>query len=220
MSTFERFVKSLSLTAEFLIVVCGAFFLPIATSLWITFHEPAERLPPFTDTDLNGLIAEEGVVLLALGWFLRLRGFTVPGFGPLPSARDLLLTLGLAPFTALAWIGSWELLQQGAADAAEASAPAAHWVAILGASIINPLFEELVLCAYMIQTLARRRGAVLAVAASLTVRLSFHTYQGPAGMLAIGMIGLILTLFYARTLRLWPVLIVHGLIDFVGLANQ
>jgi membrane protease YdiL (CAAX protease family) len=51
------------------------------------------------------------------------------------------------------------------------------------------------------------------------VRLSFHTYQGPVGLLSIGLLGLVFTTFYMRTQRLWPVLIAHGVLDFTALAN-
>lgn len=50
------------------------------------------------------------------------------------------------------------------------------------------------------------------------MRLSFHTYQGAVGLLAIGLLGLVLSIFYLRTQRLWPVLIAHGLLDFIALA--
>ncbi len=58
----------------------------------------------------------------------------------------------------------------------------------------------------------------MAIAVSLLVRLGFHTYQGPVGLLAIGLLGLLFSIFYLRTQRLWPVLIAHGVLDFIGLA--
>jgi len=61
-------------------------------------------------------------------------------------------------------------------------------------------------------------GPGVAVAISLLVRLSFHTYQGAVGLLAIGLLGLVLSIFYLRTQRLWPVLIAHGVLDFIALA--
>jgi membrane protease YdiL (CAAX protease family) len=39
------------------------------------------------------------------------------------------------------------------------------------------------------------------------------------GLLSIGLVGLVFTIFYARTQRLWPVLIAHGVLDFLALAN-
>ena len=92
------------------------------------------------------------------------------------------------------------------------------WPGILAVSIINPLFEELFLCAYMLPFLAIRRGPGVAIAVSLLVRLSFHTYQGPVGLLGDRPARSVFSIFYLRTQRLWPVLIAHGVLDFIGLA--
>jgi membrane protease YdiL (CAAX protease family) len=221
-SSLQGYVRSLSPAAEFCIVVGVAFSLPIAMSLWITFGDvPAAQALQLTEAELRVLVAEEALLLLTLGWFLRERGFAVEHFAAYPSRRELGMALGLTVVSFFAWALPWLLLAPAPADAGAASTGAGlSWPGILAVSIINPLFEELFLCAYMLPFLASRSGPGVAIAVSLLVRLAFHTYQGPVGLLAIGLLGLLFSMFYLRTQRLWPVLIAHGTLDFIGLALQ
>jgi uncharacterized protein len=215
----EQWVRSLSPTAEFCIVVGVAFALPVASSLLILLGGEYDAGPvQLTEDDLRLIVLEEAMLLLLLGWFLRVRGWSVGHFAPYPSMRELAMAVGLTGVSAIVWV--LPPLMLAPEDTGVASGGAGlSWPGALAVSIINPLFEELFLCAYMLPFLAKRGGPLLAVVASLLVRLSFHTYQGPVGLLSIGLLGLVFTAFYLRTQRLWPVLIAHGVLDFVALAN-
>jgi membrane protease YdiL (CAAX protease family) len=215
----EQWVRSLSPTAEFIIVVGVAFAFPILSSLWISLGGEYEPGPvQFTEDDLHLIVLEEAMLLLLLGWFLRVRGWSVGHFAAYPSGRELAMAAGLTVVSAIVWVLP-PLMLASADTSVTSGGVGLSWPGALAVSIINPLFEELFLCAYMLPFLAKRRGPLLAVAASLLVRLSFHTYQGPVGLLSIGLLGLVFTTFYLRTQRLWPVLIAHGVLDFVALAN-
>jgi membrane protease YdiL (CAAX protease family) len=217
-SSLQGYVRSLSPAAEFCIVVGVAFALPVSVSLWITLGDvPASQALQLTEQDLHVLIVEEAMLLLMLGWFLRVRGWSVEHFAAYPSGREPAMAVGLTVVSLPVWALPWLLLAPADAGATSTSADLS-WPGILAVSIINPLFEELFLCAYMLPFLAYRRGPGVAVAVSLLVRLSFHTYQGPVGLLAVGLLGLVFSIFYLRTQRLWPVLIAHGVLDFIGLA--
>lgn len=219
MSSLQGYVRSLSPTAEFCIVVGVAFALPVASSLAILLTStPTSGPVQFTEADLRLLVVEEALLLVLLGWFLRVRGWSVEHFAPYPSGRELAMALGLTVAGFLAWALPWGAFGPGG-DGAAAGGAGLSWPGILAVSIINPLFEELFLCAYMLPFLAYRRGPGVAIAVSLLVRLSFHTYQGPVGLLAIGLLGLVFSVFYLRTQRLWPVLIAHGVLDCIALAN-
>ena len=218
MSTLQGYVRSLSPTAEFCIVVGVAFAIPVVSSLTIVLTStPASGPVQFTEDDLRVLVVEEALLLLTLGWFLRVRGWSVEHFAAYPSARELAMALGLTVASFLVWALPWAMLAPADAGATSGGA-GLSWPGILAVSIINPLFEELFLCAYMLPFLAIRSGPGVAIAVSLLVRLSFHTYQGPVGLLAVGLLGLVFSVFYLRTQRLWPVLIAHGVLDFIGLA--
>jgi membrane protease YdiL (CAAX protease family) len=220
-SSLQGYVRALSPAAEFCIVVGVAFALPVAASLLIVLTSaPGSGQVQFTEDDLRVLVVEEALLLLLLGWFLRVRGWSVEHFAAYPSGRELAMALGLTVVSIAAWALPWLLLAPADAGAAASTGAGLSWPGILAVSIINPLFEELFLCAYILPFLACRRGPAVAVAVSLLVRLSFHTYQGAVGLLAVGLLGLVFSMFYLRTQRLWPILIAHGVLDFIGLANS
>ena len=122
----------------------------------------------------------------------------------------------LGVLLALAVLGVWELFERLAGKVPlEVSAGAASIAAI---SIVNPCFEELLVLAYVVQALRKRFGLTVAVNVSLTIRLLYHLYQGPLVVIPIAVFGLAATLVYVRMGRLWPVIVMHGILDFVGLA--
>ena len=84
-------------------------------------------------------------------------------------------------------------------------------------SVVNGAFEEFFLARYLIEAFSRH-GACVALGASAAVRLSYHTYQGPWGALAVLAFGLVVTLFYWRYREVWPAMSAHMLADFLALA--
>jgi uncharacterized protein len=63
-------------------------------------------------------------------------------------------------------------------------------------------------------------GVSLATAVNISalIRLSYHLYQGAAGVLAVVPLGLLFGIWFARTRQLWPLIVAHAIMDFVGLA--
>ena len=90
---------------------------------------------------------------------------------------------------------------------------------MLFAAIVKALFEEILVCGYVIQSLRGRFGVALAVNASIAIRMSFHLYQGPGAFLSFAVFGLIFSLFYIRTGRLWPLIVAHALLAAIELAQ-
>ena len=60
-------------------------------------------------------------------------------------------------------------------------------------------------------------GAILISAA---IRMSYHVYQGPVAALFIGILGLVFAASFARTGKLWPVIMAHAGLDLTGLAQS
>jgi len=89
-------------------------------------------------------------------------------------------------------------------------------------AILNPIFEEFLWLGYAIPTLSARTGLSRAVAISLALRLSVHAYQGVAAFVGILPVGVVFTWYFARTGRLWPVIVAHAVMDAVplGLARR
>ena len=53
---------------------------------------------------------------------------------------------------------------------------------------------------------------------STGLRVLYHLYQGPLGVLTIVPMGLMFGYIYVRTRKLWPVIVAHVLMDVIGLA--
>ena len=84
---------------------------------------------------------------------------------------------------------------------------------IVAVSILNALFEELLWLAYGVTALARRIGLRRACIASIVLRTAVHVYEGPLAVLGVLPIGIVFTLYFARTRRVWPVIVAHALQD-------
>lgn len=211
-------MRSMSQRAECLLVLVVAFALPVLSSLASLVAPSAE--PAVTEAGLRSLIAYESVVLLALVPLLRLRGWERAHLGVVWNGWDLPAAVLLTVVTAGACL---------AVDAATRGLsptpvpPTGSMVArdiplatVALASVVNPLFEELFLCGYLVGVLKPARGTAFAVNASTALRLSYHLYQG-APSLEIIPVGLLFAAWYARTGRLWPVVLAHAAFDAIAL---
>ena len=78
----------------------------------------------------------------------------------------------------------------------------------------NGLLEEIVMIGYL---LCRWRQAGMAtwhaVALSALIRGSYHLYQGFGGFIGNVVMGAVFGAVYAKTKKVWPLVIAHGLID-------
>jgi membrane protease YdiL (CAAX protease family) len=109
---------------------------------------------------------------------------------------------------------------QSAYEVWEAYRPSAPptLLGVLVLSIINPLFEEIFVCGYVIEALRGRFGTTTAINVSVVIRATYHLYQGIAWQPYHIAYGLVQAYVYARYGRLWPLIVSHALLDFVPLA--
>ncbi len=84
-------------------------------------------------------------------------------------------------------------------------------------AVVNPVFEEFFVVGYVFNALERLRSARFALIASAGLRLAYHLYQGPLGVVTIIPMALIFGCAYTRWRRLWPLVFAHGIMDLVGL---
>ena len=75
-----------------------------------------------------------------------------------------------------------------------------------------------VVVAFVFSSVSKWATPMTALNMSVALRLAYHLYQGPVGVVSIVPMGLILGFAYMRWKRLWPLVIAHGLMDFVALA--
>jgi membrane protease YdiL (CAAX protease family) len=226
----KTFLRSLSLPWEFAFVVLCAFGLTMLGNVLLFFRSaPAQAAeasrPPISTSSLWGLLVEEFLVLLVLVTFLGVRGWSRDRVGFNPTVRQTFAGLALAVSGYVAYVLSYWLVAPFG-PAAMTTAVRTPLVAndldltvIIATSLINPVFEELFLCGYVITVLKGYRGGWLGLHVSIAIRVLCHLYQGPLGVISIVPAGLIFGIYYLRTGRLWPIILAHALWDFIGLSR-
>jgi len=255
-------IRRLSWKVEFAVVLGLAFGWTLPSTLY-SLAAPdmiAHRAtPPISDIALWGTIIFELILFSLLIPFLRARGWTLARLGIRPSLRGCLQggVLALAAyglyFTFTVLVGSvWPEVASALAQTRLVT-DGLSWTAIVLVSAINPFFEEIFVCGYVVSVLthgkaeavvaparvvaegeiessgietvnavtsvpARRASLATAVNISAAIRLSYHLYQGAAGVLSVVPLGLLFGLWFARTRQLWPLIVAHAILDFVALS--
>ena len=74
-------------------------------------------------------------------------------------------------------------------------------------------------CGYVISALSERHGQGFAIGTSVALRMAYHTYQGLEGVSAMMLWGILFGFWFARTGRLWPLIVAHALADFFPLVR-
>jgi membrane protease YdiL (CAAX protease family) len=224
-------IRRLPPGVEFLVVVCGAFGMPIFSSI-LSLGAGNGAAPAgaggvvFNDAVLIGIVVFELVQAAFLVWFLRVRGWTLEKVGLRINWRGTgigwLLLLGTYVLAMAAQhLASLALpaQMQAAVERYPVSDPNVNMQLVFIASTVNGMFEEVFVAGYIITALREARGVWMAINVSTVVRLLYHLYQGPIGVVTIVPMGLLYGFVYARTRQLWPLMFAHVLIDIIGLSH-
>lgn len=199
---------------EALCVVMVVFGLAIASSLDAAANWRPGGASGFTDAGFDSLVGIElffgGIALL----LLRARGYPLQTLAPQPTLRGMaegaLICLALLASDSLA---GFMLPNVGTTPIEEMlDATSVSWSSTIPAMIVNGLYEEVFLMGYLTRGL-RRYGASTAIGITLFVRVLYHAYQGPVGVLSVCMGGLLFGLWFQRTGRLFPLVFAHIAID-------
>ncbi len=231
-----RLVRSLPTTVEFATVITIAFGSFIYYSIQDYLSAPAAGVSDpaaqsyWSDAALIGLVINELFLLAIVAVFLRLRGWTLgdfdfqvtwrlSGVGVLLFVANYAVYYSLYPVvvgTSLALFGSDLGMGSNLAFSdADTAAMSISLFAILLLCVVNPVFEEVLVVGYVMTVVQRRFGMWLAINVSTVIRLSYHLYQGPIVLLSIVPLGLIFGYWYARTGKLWPLILAHAIMDFI-----
>ena len=184
----------------------------------------APDTPPITDAVLLRSALFEVVILVLLGLFLHVRGWSALRLGLAPSWFETGLGLPLALIYYLLYAAvataaaSASPRIQAALDATQLIGGPLSWPTMLLVSVVNPVFEEALICGYLMSVVRERAGVVAAVNASVALRVFCHFYQGAVGLIGIVPLALLFAWWYARTSRLWPLIIAHAMLDLAALA--
>jgi membrane protease YdiL (CAAX protease family) len=229
----KNWIRRLSFRGELAIVFFAAFGPALAGAIFFlsTPEHWLDAAPAITNAGLLQTLILEIVVGFLLWRILMLRGWTAGQVGLSPvhlSTWGFVTTPLVALGLALAgYVGSalltiaavqlwpdlvWHALAHGLV------APDLPVLTVLAVALINPVFEEVFVCGYVVSSLRERVGVANAVNVSAGIRIAYHLYQGATGVLAITPFALIAAIWFARTKRLAPLILAHALVDFVGLA--
>ena len=198
--------------AEFAIVIALAFGLSIVGSLAMALSYTGREIV-FDDVGLWGTVGYEAIFGAIIWMILRSRGWVWSDFAVHPSKGSTLLGGILA-----AGIVVFDLVFEAVVGKVPVSLQAGL-LSVLVVSIVNPLFEELLVLAYVVQAVRPRFGLTTAMNVSLALRLVYHLYQGPMAVIPIAFFGVVMTVVYVRMGRLWPAIVAHAILDFVALAG-
>jgi len=214
----RKYLKLLTPTDEFIIVTVAAFGVPLVINAYIVLVG-WQTAPVITEAGLRSLLIDEPIVLLIIAIFLHARDWTLETIGLLPSLKETLLGVGLAFVIAFLSMALWFVVSLvGAPQTATEKIVAGPFnpLVVIAVSVLNPIFEETILCGYVVTALKRRASWKVAVVASVLLRSLCHVYQGYA-MIYVVVFGVVLAVWYARKGRLWPLIVTHVAYDFFPL---
>ena len=207
-----------------------AFGWAIAASLLSLLYGPSAAEAPssgstFGKGHLYGVVTMELILLPVVAGVLYVRGWRLKdfpiGMGKAMTALGAFLALSAWLLDMIMGMGLQLLFPalRAGLEGMEAYRPAnpPDFIAVYIVSVINPVFEEVVVCGYVILALARRFGVTAAVNASVVIRCLYHLYQGIEAVPFHLVYGLIQAYAYVRVGKLWPLIVSHALLDFFAL---
>lgn len=230
-----RLLRGLPAPVEFAVVITIAFgsFIYYSAVEYLggsmVGAAGAESVPYETDASLISLVVHEIVALAIVAVFLHMRGWSHRDFDMQVSWRlcavaVLLFVIDSGVYyflypavISVSYAVAGSDLGLGANLAYSGTAPAAGTLSlstIVLLSAVNPVFEEVLVVGYVMTAIRRRHGAWFAINISTLIRLSYHLYQGPIAIISIVPMGLLFGYWYARTGKLWPLVLAHSLMNF------
>jgi membrane protease YdiL (CAAX protease family) len=219
-AALNAWIRRLSPLTEFLIVILSAFGYLIIGSLLSSAAPLRCKTIAFSSYRLYGLLIYEIIILGAIALFLRERGWRVKDFNLQISwrltGRGLLLMISAYVLIAIGYVVLkllWNTIDNAVVTLDTRRVDVVVAAAI---SLVNPIFEETIVVGYVVEALKRPGKAWLGVALSAIIRTLYHLYQGPPAAFSVMLIGILFACAYLRWSRLWPLLVAHGLMDFMG----
>lgn len=204
------------------VILCFGLFIASSTYAVLSFHDGgggagSGTAGSFTEEGFISLVVTELVLGLVAMYVLRGRGFDIASLYPRPSVSGA--GVGVLLYVAAAGVGWLCMLPfveqqyqeplQRLTSGAQIGVPV---LVLLG--IVNGSYEEIFLLGFLLRGL-RGYGLATAIGISVLVRILYHLYQGPLGALSISAYGLVVSLYFVASSRLFPAVLAHALGDIV-----
>ncbi|HAM52203.1 MAG TPA: hypothetical protein DCP92_16485 [Nitrospiraceae bacterium] len=187
----------------------------------VTNNSPTGAVP-LSSGSLYSLVIYETSVLAVISVFLKYRGWSKADFNLKISGRlffaGLLLFLTYYAFVVLIYAFSASLCSSIKFFDANRifKIGSLNSYSVIAASIINPIYEEVLLVGYIIGALKGKKGIVFAINISVLFRFLCHLYQGPLAAIEIIPMDLLFAYVYHRWEKLFPLIVAHGILHYIG----
>ena len=208
-----------------LIISISLGYFIISSFQWATIDPNGPTVLTYGDSQVMQIIYYELIMLVLVISILKWQGRLFSNFGLSFSVDKITTGLILFIVNYLLYVLLFRLfgnfilglnLLNGAS--AESISYSIHISAVplILYSIFNPLFEELILVGYVVTAIRKKYGLISCLILSAGFRLSFHLYQGPIILLSILPMGIIFTIYFWHKRSILPLIIAHGLMDFLS----
>lgn len=219
-------------TLELFLIVVLAFAPAIFSSVFIilTGYE-SQQIPNNNAAALTwgSKIISDLAVIAVLLYVLFRQGRNLSHLGFNPVKKDIIISLGLAIVAYLSFICCWYLFASGyylnTGYVLGENAPKnigflksgiTAWS--LTAMLVNPFYEEIIVRAYVMSEVKYLTNSkFLAIIISVLIQTSYHLYQGLASAWALAPMFLIYSLYYAKSRRIFPIILAHMYFDLMAL---
>lgn len=212
-------IRDLSPRGEFVLVTAVSFAYFIIGSVAFLFSHI--RVAKFTTSRTVAAIATEVIILGAVAWILRIRSWRLARLTERISVPSVLAGIPLfIAYYVVYWITAIivvELYPPAANTAAiQFVSPAPFWLLAVFI-IINSIFEEMTVTAYVIAALSHE-GFALSITVSTLLRFLYHVYQGPLASISILPLGVLFGVVYYRWRTVWPLVTAHTIMNLIFFA--
>jgi uncharacterized protein len=209
------YIASWSRWTEFTVVILGAFGYFIFCNIVALFDQGIRQ--PVDESDIRFILVYQLIVIAILWQILRARGWTLEHIDMRPTVIRTLQGFGLLIVAHVVFVGIVMLLVNVLPQllppprTSPVAAPSIGLDLLILGVVVNSIFEEVFATGYVISALMGRYSPWTAINVSVAIRLSYHLYQGAAGVIGIVPTGLIFAFWYARKGTLWPLITAHTL---------
>ena len=222
----REYLKKLPFTIEFITVISLCFGYSIFGSVVIFINlllsNPFIGIP-FSNATIISTVIYEIIILITIYYFLKTRDNSIE----LKNNTNILSLIGFSILLLIVYYAIYFIIINSICYLLSTDNLAIishsyiknglniYLIFIL--SIVNPVFEETIVVGYVITVLSSRKSNMYAINVSVLIRMLYHLYQGPIGAITMIPMGLIFAFAYVKWKNIWPLIIAHGILDFVGL---
>ena len=217
----DRAMQRPASNGEIALVLGVPFALSLASSIRIGLR--GSETAVFTDRNLLLSLALQVIIAGLLLVYLSRRQWRPLDVAGAPElvdlGRGLALWLGLIGIFYLAVLALYAIapaavaILRTRAPTGMISAP----VVVAGA-VLDPIFEEFLWLGYAIPALGNRFGIRTACVVSVVLRVAAHAYQGRLALLTILPVAVLMTFYFVKSGRLWPIIVAHIIQDAIALS--